>query len=422
MSDVRVVRAGPGDLLARSEVSLELEQRWYVWDHCLAGQRRVEVQPLVLGEAAHAEAVSVAEQAAALVFRAADRAAADPEERARYRLHPDVEQLAAAARTAGDRGSLVRVDLLLRDDGRFVACEVNTDCPGGHNESLALPHLARRAGFRGGIDPNSVAPQLADRLVAMSGGRGSPRGLIGLVCATAYAEDLQICAIVERLIRERGGRAKRMPATGPQASADGVAYRGERIAVLYRYYPAEYMAGQANIGALARAVESGALTCLSAFSVIHAQSKLAMARAWASEPLRANAAFPGTFALRDLDAASILRDRADWVLKRDLSRVGDHVIVGALETDASFRELVDEVHESEEAGEVWIAQRYVPPGLVATPWGPRCLTLGAYLLDGVFAGYLARLTPTSHCSHDALMVPVFVGDGLIAASEQRRSA
>ncbi|HSO35717.1 MAG TPA: hypothetical protein VLT33_24480, partial [Labilithrix sp.] len=358
----------------------------------------------------------VAKEAAALVFRAAERAAADPGERARYRLHPDVEQLAAAARAAGDRGSLVRVDLLLRDDGRFVACEVNTDCPGGHNESLALPRLARRAGFRGGRDPTSVAHQLADRLVAMSGGQGSPRGVVGLVCATAYAEDLQICALVERLVKERGGRALRMPATGPQASGGGVAFRGERVAVLYRYYPTEYMAEQTNIAALARAVEHGELACLSTFAVIHAQSKLAMARAWASEPLRANAAFPGTFALRDRDAASLLRDRPDWVLKRDLSRVGDHVIVGALESDDAFRVTLDEIAESEQAGEVWIAQRFVPPGYVPTPWGPRCLTLGAYLLDGVFVGYLARLTPTSHCSHDALMVPVFVGE------QERRAA
>jgi hypothetical protein len=60
------------------------------------------------------------------------------------------------------------------------------------------------------------------------------------------------------------------------------------------------------------------------------------------------------------------------------------------------------------AGEVWIAQRFVPPGHVPTPWGPRCLTLGVYLLDGAFFGYLARLTAVSHCSHDALVVPDFV--------------
>lgn len=409
MSRPRVVRACPGDPLASSELVLELEQRWFVWDRCVAGKRRVEVHPLLLDEAGHEEAIRVAEEAAALVFRAADRAAADATERARYRLHPDVEMLAAAARAGHDRTALVRVDLLLRDDGRFVACEVNADCPGGHNETLALPRLARLAGFKDARDPTTVAHRLADRLVALSGGRGSPRGVIGLVCATAYAEDLQICAIVERLVRDRGGRTMRMPTTGPQESGTGVAFRGERIAVLYRYYPLEYLAEQRNVAALARATERGELACVSSFAVIHAQSKLAMARAWASEPFRASTVFPETLALRDIDGVTLLRDRPDWVVKRDLSRVGDHVIVGALETDEAFRATVDGVAEGELDGEVWVAQRYIPPGYVPTPWGPRCLTLGVYLLDGAFVGYFARITPTSHCSHDALVVPVFVG-------------
>jgi hypothetical protein len=52
-----------------------------------------------------------------------------------------------------------------------------------------------------------------------------------------------------------------------------------------------------------------------------------------------------------------------------------------------------------------VRQRPVP-----TPAGDRFVTLGAYVLDGRFAGYFARVTPQSHVSHDALCVPVFVGD------------
>jgi glutathionylspermidine synthase len=409
VSTLGVVRASAGDPLALAEMVLELEQKWLLWDRCVSGKRRVDVHPLVLGEAAHEEAVRVAERAAALVFRAGDRAAGDPEERAKYKLHADIEQLAAAARAGGDASTLVRVDLLLREDGRFVACEVNADCPGGHNETLALPRIAKMAGFRGGRDPTTVAPRLADRLVALSGGRGSPRGAIGLVCATAYAEDLQVCALVERLVKERGGRAMRLPATAPKESGDGVAYRGERLAVLYRFYPLEYMEGQANVPALARATERGLLASVSSFSAIHAQSKLAMARAWSAEPEATAGVFPETFAFGEVDGSVLGRERAQWVVKRDLSRVGDHVVVGALESDESFRAALDGIAEAEAEGEVWIAQRYVPPGRVTTPWGPRCLTLGVYLLDGSFAGYLARLTAVSHCSHDALVVPVFVG-------------
>jgi hypothetical protein len=137
-----------------------------------------------------------------------------------------------------------------------------------------------------------------------------------------------------------------------------------------------------------------------------------MARGWLSEPAASAQVFPETYAFRSLDGNTLARERRDWVLKRDLSRVGDHVIVGALETDEAFRAAIYAVDEAEADGEVWIAQRYVPPGAVMTPWGMRCLTLGVYLLDGAFVGYLARLTTASHCSHDALVVPVFVaGEG-----------
>lgn len=397
-------------LSALPELSRSLHHEHLVWDAWVAGRRRVDLHPLFLTRAAHEHAASIACRAAALVSRAADRAAGDDAERARYRLHPDVERLAAASRVAGDRASLVRVDLLLREDGRFVACEVNADCPGGHNETVALPRLARTAGLRRGFDPTDVAPRLADRLVALSGGPGSPRGAIALVYATAWAEDLQVVAFLERLVTQRGGRAVRAPVSG--LSGDPLAFRGERIGVLYRFYPLEYMAELPNVDALVRATERGALASVSSFACIHAQSKLAMARAFVHEPDEAREVFAETIALADADRSLLASARPDWVLKRDLSRVGDHVIVGALAGDDEMRAAIRDVEEMEREGDVWIAQRFVPQRPIATPWGPRLLTLGAYVLDGSFAGYFARLSPTSHCSHDALVLPVFVEEAL----------
>lgn len=390
------------DPLSLPELARSLQYDHLVWDAFVAGKRRVDLHPLVLSEAAHEEAKRVAVRAVELVSRVPSDA-----ERARYRLHPDIERLASAARAAGDLGSLARVDLLLRDDGRFVACEVNADCPGGHNESVALPRLARSAGMRRGFDPTDVAPRLADRLVALSGGPGSPRGAVALVYATAWAEDLQVVAFLEKLVRERGGRAIRTPVTA--LSGDPITVRGERIAVLYRFYPLEYLAEMPIVTDLVRATEKGELSSMSSFACIHAQSKLAMARAFANEPEGAREVFPETIAFADADRAAFADDRAGWVLKRDLSRVGDHVIVGALATDDEMRAAVADVAELEADGDVWIAQRFIPQRPIPTPWGPRLVTLGVYVLDGVFAGYFARITRTSHCSHDALVLPVFVG-------------
>lgn len=416
------------DPLALPSFERQLQHEWLVWDAWVGGRRRVDLHPLMLTASAHRRAVHVAERAWSLVADAAGRAARAPEERARYRLHPDVDRLAKAARDAGDRGVVARVDLLLREDGRFVACEVNADCPGGYNETLALPRLARAAGLRRGVDPTQVAARLADLLVERSGGPGSPRGIVALVYATAYAEDLQVCALVERLVIERGGRAMRAPPTALVASGNGVAFRGERVSVLYRFYPLEYMAGQRNIDALVRATEQGHLSAISSFACIHSQSKLAMARAWAHDPAGAADVFPETHAFADVPRERLEAERESWVLKRDLSRVGDHVFVGALTAAAEFSEVITEITDVDlrenvptanphgDSGQVWIAQRYVPQSSLVTPWGPRLVTLGVYLIDGAFAGYFARLSPTSHCSHDALVLPVFLGQPTPEAS------
>jgi len=387
------------DPLALPSLERELYHTWYVWDAWVGGKRRVDVHPFVLSEREHAEARRVAERAWELVAGAADRAASDPAERARYGLHPDVERLAAAARAAGDLGSIARVDLLLREDGRFVACEVNADCPGGFNEALALPRLALRSGtLRGAcFDPTDVAGKLADRLVAASGGAGSPRGAIALVYATAYAEDLQICALLERLVAERGGRAVRVAPTNLVGRGDALFVRDERVAVLYRFYPLEWMAEQKNVEAIARATHAG-LTGMTSFAWIYAQSKLAMARVVDEEGI-----FPETRLLPEVPA--LLAEREAWVVKRDLSRVGDHVFVGALTPADELGGILEAI---EDDPHVWVAQRYVPQRPLETPWGPRLVTLGVYLVDGLFAGYFARFSPTSHCSHDALVLPVFV--------------
>ncbi len=157
---------------------------------------------------------------------------------------------------------------------------------------------------------------------------------------------------------------------------------------------------------------------MSSFGCIYAQSKLAMARAFAHDPVAAAEVFPETRAFADLGAERLLAERAAWVVKRDLSRVGDHVFVGALTGAEAFSEILGEVTAADGDGQAWIAQRYVPQAPLSTPWGPQLVTLGAYLLDGGFAGYFARLSPTSHCSHDALVLPVFVRDEADASTEE----
>ncbi len=180
--------------------------------------------------------------------------------------------MAAASHEAGDLAILARVDLLLAEDGTWRACEVNADCPGGYNEALGLPRLACAAGFTGGVDPTHVTDVLARRLEALAEGR-----TVGLLYATAYAEDLQVCALVQRLLATRGVRSVLVPPTAPRLERGELVAGGERLGALYRFFPTEYMEGQRNVADVVEATRTGAIRSLTSFAHVYAQSKLAFA-------------------------------------------------------------------------------------------------------------------------------------------------
>jgi hypothetical protein len=392
----------------------EFARRFLLFDALVAGEVRVDLHPIVLPLALHREAVRAAEDVARVVGKVAARAHDDPAERSAYRFHPDTEMLAAASHAAGDDASFMRVDLLRGASGEWLACEINADCPGGHNEAYGLPRLARAAGFRDAEDPTFAVDALADRLASLARDTG---GAVALLYATAYAEDLQVCALMKRLLEALGTPCALAAPTSLRAK-DGDLYVGKtKIGVLYRFFPTEWMTGQANLGAIAELVRAGRVKNVSAFSHIYAQSKFAFARAWDAaergvlsdeERKILERHVPYSVDVGQVSALDLVKDRAAWVVKRAMGRVGDQVFVGSLFGADEWPAVMDEVRAARASGESWIAQRFVPQAPIATPWGDRLVTLGAYVQDGRFSGYFARVTTESHVSHDALCLPVFV--------------
>ncbi|HZU85503.1 MAG TPA: glutathionylspermidine synthase family protein [Polyangiaceae bacterium] len=409
---VEVVPAGGADPLRERSLLRDLASRFFLWDAFVDGHRRVEACPLVLTSAAHGAAVQAAEGAARVVGRAAALAHDDADERALYRFEPETLRLAAASRAASDDASLMRVDLLLDERGAWRACEINADCPGGHNESFGLPRLARAAGFAAGRDPTRVVASLVERLVALASG-----GAVGVLHATGYAEDLQVCALVARELERRGARAVLAPPTAPTLRGETLCIQGEPVRALYRYFPTEWMSGQRNLESIARAVERGLVRTLTSFAHIFVQSKLSLARCHAlaarghltrEDREIVDRHVIETYDLLEIDERDLTARQDRWVVKRAMGRVGDEVFVGQLFDQAAWAAVVRDAYGLARGGESWVAQPFLRQRPVPTPWGERLVTLGAYVLDGRFAGYFARVTPRSHVAYDALCVPVFV--------------
>lgn len=406
---IRVAALRSREPLANPLFEQALSRRYLIFDAYVSGERRVDLHPLILSPSVHQQAVECAETAARVVTSVAERAHQDEAEAQCYGFSNDVRRLASASWNGQDHSTLYRVDLLWGHSG-FRACEINADCPGGHNEALGLPLLSQAAGFWSGINPTTVIDRLCQQLIDLT----NQDGAIALVYATAYAEDLQVCALIQRELQRRGATAILAPPTALRRKGKGLWIGKQSVSVLYRYFPTEYMEGQRNLSAIIDAVASGHVKTLSNFAAIFPQSKLAFARAHRhKDTLSATdqqglCFLPQTFALSDVPLAQLVSERPRWVLKRALGRVGEEVFVGSLLREPDWIQVLDRAQTEHSQGEVWIVQEFVPQRAVQTPFGPRLLTLGAYVLNGRFCGYFARLTTDSHASHNALCLPVFV--------------
>src|SRR5262249_41339097 len=139
--------------------------------------------------------------------------------------------------------------------------------------------LALAAGFRDGTNPTTVVNALSRKLAALAREPDGKTGTVGMIFATAHAEDLQICALLKRTLAEMGWDAVFSPPTGPRLRGDTLAIGPSPIRALYRYFPTEYMEGQENLGDITAAVGEGLVRTVPSFSQMYSQSKLSMARA-----------------------------------------------------------------------------------------------------------------------------------------------
>jgi glutathionylspermidine synthase len=409
MTEVAVPTSS-AEKLTRDELqALNLE--YLIFDAFVGGVPRISLRPLILNSELHQAAVRTAEKAVRFLGgEVAQRAALDADEAAHYQFGSMTSRLIAASRSANDRAGLARVDLLLGEDGYWKVCEVNADCPGGHNEATGLPALARQRGLREVFNPTELVPALTQELIRLAAG-----GTVALVFATAYAEDLQVCAYLRRALQRRNVRALLVSPSALSRRGDQLLANGEPVSALYRFFPTEYFEDFPNALDIEHAVRAGTVRTLSSFGDMFLQSKMAMARAWALEDSLSNEArdfvqmhIPRTHALLDISRDRLVGTRSEWVIKCALGRVGDEVFVGSLLTQTDWVDCVDEARRRAASGEAWIVQRFVPQRRVSGAWGERLVTLGAYVLNGKFVGYFARLTQESHVSHDALVAPVFV--------------
>jgi glutathionylspermidine synthase len=372
-----------------------LRFRHFKWDVFGGGNCLISRDTIVLSRRAHEEVVCTVEAIDRALRRLESRVRGDRDALRRMAIPDALHGIIAEERE--ETLQIARYDLFPCDDGRWMVSEFNEDVPGGYNEAV-IPSLVGDPG-----DGLSWEGDLVREFKAAF--RGYDR--VALLYATGYREDLQHMLILEKWLLEEGHHTV-------LASPDHLHSRwrrphvlGQRIDAAFRFYPAEWLPKLPDLTAWRRLGPD-----LPMMNPLHrlVRQRKTMFAPWRETADDADRALidrhcPRTLPFADADVACIRDERERWVIKCAFGRMGDGVVIGALVTPKEWDVAIAEAMRA--PAEFCVQERFV-----ATPLqfraGPMYPAIGAFIVNGRFAGYYSRAAPRPLTTHEAAHVATLV--------------
>lgn len=392
----------PWGLDAEAERALlhELRFRWFKWDAYACGNLLILNESLVLDRADHEEVVRITEGLHAALGRFEERIVSDPGLLRALGIPAAMHPLVMEAPSVPLQ--CARYDLFATEDGRWMVSEFNEDVPGGFNEAAGIPELLGSPGA-------SLAWEGDFRGLVVEALR--PYDTIALLYATSYAEDLQHMLVLEDWLRSAGRDtvlASPEHLEGGRFGFGGPRFFGRRVDAAFRFFPGEWMAQLPNLAVWRRVAHR--LPMMNPLRALVRQSKTLFSH-WQDADLSAadrdliarHLPHTETFQPERLDTYREERDR--WVLKRAFGRMGDAVVLGSLVSAAEWERALAGAARSPH--EYCIQERFrVQPLQFGS--GPLYPALGAYVVNGRFAGYYSRVASRPFITHEAPHVATLV--------------
>ncbi|MEK6975443.1 MAG: glutathionylspermidine synthase family protein [Candidatus Thermoplasmatota archaeon] len=376
----------------------DLRFQYGKWDLDVAGRPTVAQGALVLTRQEHDQVVADAEALAAVTDKARNQLAKDPAGAQAL----GVDARLAAAISGEPAGPLVtRIDFFQTRTGWQVS-EFNDDCPGGYNEAIGLPATLLDLAPAG----LGLAGDLPDALVRLAGD-----GPVGLAYATAYAEDLQVVELLARLLATQGVRSVLASPAHLEVNGAQVRLAGQDVATVFRFFPADWLTALPNwqdwgrLGATEVPLRNPLACAVTQTKAIHAWL---WEHAADSDRALVERLLPRTRMLDEDSKADALQRREDVVLKPTSGRMGEGVVMGRECPPEQWRKRVDSAHRSRRSRPYVVQDRFDSVPVETGPGQTAVACLGAYVVDGRFAGYYSRLSTTPVVAYDATNVLTLV--------------
>jgi glutathionylspermidine synthase len=298
-----------------------------------------------------------------------------------------------------------RFDIFERAGGGLAVLEYNCDKPAGQREIWASGEIGPGRG-----NPNRQARGRFRRALRRAwrrhGRAARRRPRLAILVDPAHREEFRLAYLFGREASALGWPWEVVDPESLSVTDDLPSAYGERVDMVLRQYPAEYLHELPVAAALLDTARDGHLLWLNDPRAVVAQSKSMFAAlwtllregAWLTRPEAAlvQRVVPQTGLASEPGWLERARSRPeDWVLKPVLGRYSEGVAAGALSAPGQWQSALEAA--SANPGD-WIVQAFVPPRRrwLSGPDGarPGYVNWGVYLAEGEVTGLCPRLQPT----------------------------
>lgn len=383
------------------EIHRQLRFRHFKWDAFSCGRRNVLPESMVLSAELHRRVVEAVEGIHGALVRFETRVRRDPVVLRRLGIPAPLHPIIA---DEADRPmQCARYDLFPTADGRLMVSEFNEDVPGGFNETVGLPELLGDPG-PGVRWEAGLRRAVVDAFAPWDG--------VAMLYATAFSEDLQHMLVIERWLSEAGHDTVLASPEHLRKGWRRPRVLGVPVEAAFRFYPAEWMPVLPNLDVWRRVAPG--FPMMNPIRHLVRQSKIMFALWWeeslgelAEDRPLLERHCPRTFPFDPADVDRLREERERWVLKRAFGRMGDSVVMGTLTPEKGWMEALKEAVRSPAD---WCVQECFSVVTLDFEVGPLYPTLGAWVVNGRFAGYYSRAAPIPFLTHEAFHVATLVRD------------
>lgn len=306
----------------------------------------------------------------------------------------------------------VRFDFHYTSEGWRIS-EANTDVPGGLLEASGFTAAIARETGAGHGTANPLL-RLAEALARAAGGVG---GRVALVHATAYTDDRQVVIALRTALAQLGVSAELV--SPAQVRWDGGLARlacdwsRAEVQAVFRFFPGEWLPNLpwgCHWQAYCEATRTPQCNPATALLPQSKRFPLIWDRLATSLPTWRHL-LPETRAPQNVSR----RERAAWVWKPALGRVGEGIGISGVTRSEEWRRIRRGLWW---APQEWALQRRFDALPVDTPDGPRYPCLGVFVVDGRAAGIYGRWAPVPLIDARAQDVAVLVAQQVTAVQKE----